>query len=90
MYDYTNTLLYSAKSRNERKNSKLKYYICRKFDGNNLFVERTKSLPADMAISNSGINRFQWYIHNLDILAEKYNITVLKNKSDSKEDTDEN
>ena len=74
MYDYKNTLLYSAKSRNKRKNGALAYYICRDFDGENLFVEKIKSPPADMAISRGGIERFNWYIHNLDILSEKYNI----------------
>lgn len=90
MYDYTNTLLYSAKNRNKRKDGRLTYYICREFDGENLIVEKVKSPPADMAISNSGAQQFQWYIHNLDILAEKYNITVLKNKPDIKEDANAN
>ena len=52
MYDYTNKLLYSAQSHNKIKNGKLKYFICRDFDGDNLFVEKIKSPPADMAISN--------------------------------------
>ena len=69
MYDYTNTLLYSAKSRNKIKNGKLKYFICRDFDGKNLFIEKIKSPPADMAIANSGIERFRWNVLNLDILA---------------------
>ena len=85
MYDYTNALLYSAKSRNKRKDGRLKYYICREFDGENLIVEKIKSPPTDMAIANSGGERFQWFIHSLDILAEKYNIIIIKNKSDSKD-----
>lgn len=88
--DYTNTLLYSAKCRSKIKNGRLTYFVCREFDGENLIVEKVKSPPADMAISNSGAQRFQWCIHNLDILAEKYNITILKNKSDSKEDANAN
>lgn len=83
MYDYTNTLLYSAQSRNKIKNGKLKYFICRDFDGKNLFIERIKSPPSDMAISNSGIERFRWNVLNMDILAEKYNIIMIKNKPDS-------
>ena len=85
MYDYTNKILYTAKFRNKRKNGKLKYYICRKFDGDNLFVEKIKSPPADMAISNSGIERFQWYIHNLDILEEKYNVIMVKDDANANE-----
>ena len=85
MYDYTNTLLYSAKSRNKRKDGKLKYYICRKFDSKNLFIEKIKNPPTNMAISNSGKDQFQWYIHNLDILAEKFNIIMIKNKSDGED-----
>ena len=85
MYNYTNKLLYSSKSRNKRKDGKLRYYICREFDGENLFVEKIKSPPADMAFSNSGSERFQWYIHNLDILAEKYKIIMVKNEPDSKD-----
>lgn len=90
MYDYTNTLLYSAKNRNKRKDGRLKYYICCEFDGENLFVEKIKSSPADMAISNSGREQFQWYIHNLDILAEKYNIIIVKNKPDSEDNRNGN
>ena len=90
MYDYTNTLLYSAKSRNKIKNGKLKYFICRDFDGENLFVEKIKSPPADMAISNSGIERFRWNVLNLDILAEKYKIIMVKNKPDSEDNGDGN
>lgn len=87
MYDYTNKLLYSVQSRNKIKNGKLKYFICRDFDGENLFVEKIKSPPADMAISNSGIERFRWNVLNLDILAEKYNIIMIKNKPDSTDET---
>lgn len=90
MYDYTNTLLYSAQSRNKIKNGKLKYFICRDFDGKNLFIERIKSPPSDMAISNSGIERFRWNVHNLDILAEKYKIIMVKNKPDSEDNGDGN
>lgn len=78
MYDYTNTLLYSAKNRNKRKDGRLKYYICREFDGKNLIVEKIKSPPTAMATTNFGTRQFQWYIHNLDILANKYNIVMLK------------
>ncbi len=81
MYNYKSKLLYSAKNRNKRKDGRLRYYICREFDGENLFVEKIKSPPADMAISNSGRERFQWYVHNLDILAEKYNIIMIKNET---------
>ncbi len=90
MYNYTNKLLYSAKSRNKRKDGKLRYYICREFDDENLFVEKIKSPPADMAISNSGREQFHWYIHNLDILAEKYKIIMVKNKPDSEGNRDGN
>lgn len=90
MYDYTNKLLYSAQSHNKIKNGKLKYFICRDFDGDNLFVEKIKSLPADMAIANSGIERFRWNVLNLDILAEKYNIIMIKNKPDSEDNRDGN
>ncbi len=90
MYDYTNKILYSAKNRNKRKNGKLKYFICRECDGKNLFVEKIKSPPANMAISNSGQNQFQWYVHNMDILAEKYNIIMIKNTADSKDDASGN
>jgi len=90
MYDYTNKLLYSAQSHNKIKNGKLKYFICRDFDGDNLFVEKIKSPPADMAIANSGIERFRWNVLNLDILAEKYNIIMIKNKPDSEDNRDGN
>ena len=90
MYDYTNKLLYSAQSHNKIKNGKLKYFICRDFDGDNLFVEKIKSPPADMAIANSGIERFRWTVLNLDILAEKYNIIMIKNKPDSEDNRDGN
>ena len=90
MYNYTNTLLYSAKNRNKRKEGKLKYFICRDFDGDNLFVEKIKSPPADMAIANSGIERFRWNVLNLDIIAEKYNIIMIKNKPDSEDNRDGN
>lgn len=90
MYNYTNKLLYSAKNRNKRKEGKLKYFICREFDGKNLFIERIKSPPADMAIANSGIERFQWNVLNLDILAEKYKIIMVKNKPDSEDNGDGN
>lgn len=90
MYNYTNKLLYSAKNRNKRREGKLRYYICRDFDGDNLFVEKIKSPPADMAIANSGIERFRWNVLNLDILAEKYNIIMIKNKPDSEDNRDGN
>lgn len=90
MYNYTNKLLYSAKSRIKRKDGRLRYYICREFDGKNLFVEKIKSPPADMAISNSGVERFQWYIYNLDILSEKYNIIMIKNKPDNEDNENGN
>lgn len=90
MYNYTNKLLYSSKSRNKRKDGKLRYYICREFDGENLFVEKIKSPPADMAIANSGIERFRWNVLNLDILAEKYNIIMIKKKPDSEDNRDGN
>lgn len=90
MYNYKNKLLYSAKSRNKRKDGKLRYYICRDFDGENLFVEKIKSPPADMALSNSGIEQFQWYIHNLDVLSQKYKIIMVKNKPDSEDNRDGN
>lgn len=90
MYDYTNKLLYSAQSHNKIKNGKLKYFICRDFDGDNLFVEKIKSPPANMAIANSGIERFRWNVLNLDILAEKYNIIMIKNKPDSEDNRDGN
>lgn len=90
MYDYTNKLLYSAQNRNKIKNGKLKYFICRDFDGENLFVEKIKSPPADMAIANSGIERFRWNVLNLDILAEKYKIIMVKNKPDSEDNGDGN
>ncbi len=90
MYDYTNKLLYSAQSNNKIKNDKLKYFICRDFDGDNLFVEKIKSPPADMAIANYGIERFRWNVLNLDILAEKYNIIMIKNKPDSEDNENGN
>ena len=84
MYNYADKLLYSAKNRNNKKNGRLKYYICREFDGKNLYIEKIKSPPMNMAISNSKIERLYWYIHNLDILAEKYNIIMI-NKPDSED-----
>lgn len=90
MYDYTNKLFYSAKNRNKRKDGKLQYYICRQFDGENLMIEKVKSPPANMAIANSGVGQFKWYVHNLDILAEKYNIIMMKNSANSKDDANEN
>lgn len=90
MYNYTNKLLYSAQSNNKIKNGKLKYFICRDFDGDNLFVEKIKSPSADMAIANYGIERFRWNVLNLDILAEKYNIIMIKNKPDSEDNRDGN
>lgn len=90
MYNYTNKLLYSAKNRNNIKNGRLKYYICREFDGKNLYIEKIKSPPMNMAISNSKIERLYWYIHNLDILAEKYKIIVIDNELDSEDNNNGN
>lgn len=90
MYNYKNKLLYSAKSRNNIKNGRLKYYICREFDGKNLYIEKIKSPPTDMAMSNSGTERFKWYVHNLDILAEKYKIVTINNELDSEDNGDAN
>lgn len=85
MYNYANKLLYSAKNRNNIKNGRLKYYICREFDGKNLYIEKIKSPPPNMAFSTSGRERFSWYVYNLDILAEKYKIIVIDNELDSYE-----
>lgn len=90
MYNYANKLLYSAKNRNNIKNGRLKYYICREFDGKNLYIEKIKSPPTDMAMSNSGTERFKWYVHNLDILAEKYKIVTINNELDSEDNGDAN
>lgn len=90
MYNYTNKLLYSANNRNNIKNGKLKYYICREFDGKNLYIKKIKSPPMNMAITNSGRERFCWYVYNLDILAEKYKIIVIDNELDSEDNKDEN
>lgn len=79
MHNYKSKLLYSAKNRNKRKDGRLRYYI-----------ENIKSPPADMAISNSGREQFQWCIHNLDIIAEKYNIIMIKNKPNSEDNRDGN
>ncbi len=74
MYDYTGTLLYSAKNHNCRKDGKLKYFKCIEFDGKNLIVEPLLHLPMDMAMTNERTKKNSWYVHNLDVLTGEFKI----------------
>ena len=85
IYDYTGTLLYSAKNLHKKKNGRLSYYVATYCDGENLIVKKVNTPPREMMIPAKHFNdRGKWYIHNLDLLVEKFNISILHSEKESK------
>ena len=91
-YDYNGCLMYSVwQKKKERtdivikcgtipieKENSLRYYLCTGFDGKILTVKRLRSLPQTMAFADKLHKNNNWYVHNLDILKEKYKILEQK------------
>lgn len=80
-YDYTGALFYSAKNYHKRKDGKLIYYVAKYCDSENLILKKIANPPTELSVNPKNYNdKHKWYVHNLDLLAQKYNISILQSE----------